>query len=91
MTIEEASDFLEKCRRWFEPYTSEKKMWNEALDMAIQALKDKRAYCVMANRTCFAHGTQVAWCLTCPYISEEDRRLVVKAVEGIGKEDEHDE
>lgn len=65
--------------------------WTEAVRMAIQALKDKRAYCVMANRPCFAHGTQIAWCLTCPHISEEDRRLVVKAVEGIGKEDEHDE
>ena len=65
--------------------------WTEAVRIAIQALKDKRAYCMMAGRSCFAHGTQIAWCLTCPHISEEDRRLVVKAVEGIGKEDEYDE
>ena len=28
---------------------------------------------------------EVAWCLTCPHISEEDRELVRKAVEGSGQ------
>ena len=38
MTRKEAVDFLEKCRWWFEPFTSEKEQWNEALDIAIEAL-----------------------------------------------------
>ena len=91
MTIEEAIKELEPYVFTSKELPPTLKRYSEALSMAIQALKDKRAYCVMANRTCFAHGTQIAWCLTCPHISEEDRRLVVKAVEGIGKEDEHDE
>ena len=40
MTKKEAVNFLEKCRRWFEPYTSEKEEWNEVLDMAIKALQN---------------------------------------------------
>ncbi len=39
MTRGEVADFLEKCRWWFEPFTSEKEQWNEALDMAIEALQ----------------------------------------------------
>ncbi len=38
MTREEARCFLEKCRSWFRPYTSEEEKWDEALDMAIEAL-----------------------------------------------------
>lgn len=38
MTRGEAADFLEKCRWWFEPFTSEKEQWNEALDIAVEAL-----------------------------------------------------
>ena len=38
MKKDEAIDFLEKCRWWFEPYTSEEEKWNDALDMAIEAL-----------------------------------------------------
>lgn len=38
MTKAEATYFLEKCRYWFMPYTSEEDIWNEALDMAIEAL-----------------------------------------------------
>ena len=38
MTRKEVVDFLEKCRWWFEPFTSEKEQWNEALDIAIEAL-----------------------------------------------------
>jgi len=38
MTKGEVVDFLEKCRWWFEPFTSEKEQWNEALDIAIEAL-----------------------------------------------------
>lgn len=45
----------------------------------------EEVYCSMANRTCFANGKEVAWCLTCPHISEEDRELVRKAVEGSGQ------
>ena len=41
MTKGEAMGFLEKCRYWFMPYTSEEDTWNEALDMAIEALRDK--------------------------------------------------
>lgn len=91
MTIEEAIKELEPYVFTSKELPPTIKRYSEALSMAIQALKDKRAYCMMANRPCFAHGTQIAWCLTCPHISEEDRRLIVKAVEGIGKEDEHDE
>lgn len=40
MNRQEAADFLDKCRWWFEPYTCEKDKWNEALDMAIEALQD---------------------------------------------------
>ena len=40
MTRGEATDFLEKCRYWFMPYTSEEDAWNEALDMAIEALEE---------------------------------------------------
>lgn len=39
MTKGEAIGFLEKCRYWFMPYTSEEDTWNEALDMAIEALQ----------------------------------------------------
>ena len=38
MTKGEAIGFLDKCRYWFMPYTSEEDTWNEALDMAIEAL-----------------------------------------------------
>lgn len=45
MTRGEAVDFLEKCRWWFEPFTSEKEKWNEALDVAIEALtQDSRKF-----------------------------------------------
>ena len=42
MTKGEAIGFLEKCRYWFMPYTSEEDTWNEALDMAIEALRFDR-------------------------------------------------
>lgn len=38
MNRREAADFLDKCRWWFEPYTSVPEKWNEAIDMAIEAL-----------------------------------------------------
>ena len=38
--------------------------------------------CALADRTCPFQGKEFAWCLTCPHISEEDRELVKKAVEG---------
>ena len=41
MTKGEAINFLEKCR-WFIPYTSEADAWDEALDMAIEALRFDR-------------------------------------------------
>lgn len=41
MTRGEATDFLEKCRYWFVSYTSEKEKWNEAIDMAIEALTER--------------------------------------------------
>ena len=41
MTNEEAMDFLEKCRYWFMSYISEEDKWNEALDMAIEAMQAK--------------------------------------------------
>ena len=91
MTINEAIIQIESIKKFELGKRTIDGEYIEALDMAIQALEDKRAYCTMAGRPCFAHGTQIAWCLSCPHISEEDRRLVVKAVEGIGKKHEHDE
>lgn len=38
MTREETIGFLDKCRWWFEPYTSEEEKLGEAIDMAIEAL-----------------------------------------------------
>lgn len=38
--------------------------------------------CALADRECPFQGKEFAWCLTCPHISEEDRELVRKAVEG---------
>ena len=61
----------------------------------LPSAEPKEVYCSMASRTCFANGKEVAWCLTCPHISEEDRKLVKKAVEGsepkTGKWIRHDE
>jgi len=48
----------------------------------LKNAEPKEVYCSMASRACFANGKEVAWCLTCPHISEEDRELVKKAVEG---------
>ena len=36
----------------------------------------------LTDRTCPFQSKEFAWCLTCPHISEEDRELVRKAVEG---------
>lgn len=49
---------------------------------ALPSAEPKGVYCPMASRACFANGKEVTWCLTCPHISEEDRELVKKAVEG---------
>ncbi len=49
---------------------------------SLPSAEPKEVYCPMASRTCFANGKEVAWCMTCPHISEEDRELVKKAVEG---------
>lgn len=49
---------------------------------ALPSAEPKEVYCPMASRTCFANGKEVAWCLTCPHIGEEDRELVKKAVKG---------
>jgi len=54
-------------------------IWEDTARMAIKALK-KDVYCPMAGRECFAHGEEVAWCLSCPHISEEERGLVKDAV-----------
>lgn len=60
--------------------------------MGLPSAEPKEVYCSMASRTCFANGKEVTWCLTCPHISEEDRELVKKAVEGSGpKTDEENE
>ena len=37
-------------------------------------------YCTMSNRACPFQGKEIAWCMACPHISEEDRELVKKAV-----------
>ena len=39
-------------------------------------------FCALADRVCPFQGKEFVWCLTCPHISEEDRELVKKAVEG---------
>ena len=46
ITKGEAIGFLDKCRYWFMPYTSEEDTWNEALDMAIEALQEAEINCV---------------------------------------------
>ena len=45
ITKGEAIGFLDKCRYWFMPYTSEEDTWNEALDMAIEALQTEVVRC----------------------------------------------
>lgn len=40
MDRREALLFLDKCRQWFEPYTGVPEKWHEALDLAIEALKE---------------------------------------------------
>ena len=42
--------------------------------------KTETVLCALADRTCPFQGKEYAWCLTCPHISEEDRKLVKKAV-----------
>lgn len=36
--------------------------------------------CALADRTCPFQGKEIAWCLTCPHISEEDRGLLKEAI-----------
>lgn len=42
MTKAEAIVFLNICRKWFKPYTSVPKQWDEALDTAIDALREPK-------------------------------------------------
>ena len=46
----------------------------------LPSAKNTGLYCTMAGRECFTQGKEIAWCMTCPHISEEDRGLVKKAV-----------
>ena len=55
-------------------------------DKVVEALKAQDGvYCTLAERTCFAQGKEFAWCITCPHISEEDKKLVKRAIEGESK------
>ena len=54
------------------------------IEEATRIVQEHKAYplCALADRECPFQGKEFAWCLTCPHISEEDRELVRKAVEG---------
>lgn len=68
MNRREAADFLDKCRWWFEPYTCEKDKWNEALDMAVEALRTGTWRWVdfwKKDRARVKHGIQCSECGEC--------------------------
>ena len=54
------------------------------IEKAARIVQEHKAapLCALADRTCPFQGKEFAWCLTCPHISEEDRELVRKAIEG---------
>lgn len=41
LTKPEVIFYLKRCKDWFPPYTPEVEKWNEAIDKAIEALKEE--------------------------------------------------
>ena len=71
---------VEKVGKPYVPHPGNDVYWCVKAIEALPSAEKTGLYCTMAGRECFTQGKEIAWCLTCPHISEEDRELVKKAV-----------
>lgn len=55
-------------------------VWGDDMFGGLYYADEETVFCPLADRACPFQGKEIAWCLTCPHISEEDRDLVKKAV-----------